>query len=141
MVVTNLMAKPRLIVTTSWDDNSSLNLKLASLLSRYEIPGTFYICSTNDDQGRTLEESGCEEISRMGFEIGSHSSTHCDLRKAKDLSYEISTSKAKLGSLLGREITCFCYPKGLSDNRVSSAVKRAGYSYARSAYCSVPSVP
>ncbi len=140
-MVTNSMAKPRLIVTTSWDDNSGLNLKLASLLSKYEIPGTFYICATNDDQGRTLEESGYEEISRMGFEIGSHGSTHCDLRRARNLPYELSTSKAKLGSLLGREITCFCYPKNLYDNRVSNAVKRAGYSYARSAHCSIPSVP
>ena len=88
-----------------------------------------------------MEESGCEEISRMGFEIGSHSSTHGDLRKATDLPYEVLKSKAILSSLLGCDITCFCYPRNLYDNRVSSAVKRAGYSYARTADCSIPSVP
>lgn len=135
------MTEPRLIVTTSWDDNSGLNAKLASVLSEYEIPGTFYVCAVHDDQGRTLEDSGYEEISHMGFEIGSHSSTHSDLRQAEDLQFEVLNSKVKLGSLLGCEIKCFCYPRNLYDGRVLGVVKQAGYSYARSADCSVPSVP
>ena len=33
----------RVIITTSWDDGHSLDLKLAGLLQKYDIPATFYI--------------------------------------------------------------------------------------------------
>ena len=31
------------IVTTSWDDGNKLDLKLAALLDKYGLVGTFYI--------------------------------------------------------------------------------------------------
>ena len=37
------------IVTTSWDDGHKLDLKLAALLKKYNIKGTFYI-SPHDNE-------------------------------------------------------------------------------------------
>ena len=34
---------PRVFVTTSWDDEDRSGLKVAQLLSRNRLPGTFYV--------------------------------------------------------------------------------------------------
>lgn len=122
-----------LIITTSWDDNSPINLKLAKLLNEYGINATFYICSEHDNFGNTFEKSGALKIQAMGFEIGSHSATHPDLTKTSDLAYEVLTSKRKLEARLNYTIKCFCYPYDLFDERVKGMVKSAGYKFARTA--------
>ena len=66
--------KKQIIVTTSWDDGHKLDLKLAKLLKKYGIGGTFYISPKN----REFREEDLlldEEIIKLDrdFEIwGSH---------------------------------------------------------------------
>ena len=38
-----------LIVTTSWDDGQKVDLKLAKLLIKYDVKGTFYITKSYRD--------------------------------------------------------------------------------------------
>lgn len=123
--------KPRLIVTTSWDDNSNYNIKLAEILYKYGINGTFYICAEKDNLNNIFNKLETIKIKNMGFEIGSHSSTHKKLIKINDLTYEILSSKNKLEYKLNCIINCFCYPYNLSNKKVKNKVKLAGYKFAR----------
>jgi peptidoglycan/xylan/chitin deacetylase (PgdA/CDA1 family) len=76
-----------------------------------------------------------EELKQMhadGHEIGSHSQTHAILPLVSDeqLEVEVAGSRAHLKSRLGFEVDSFCYPNGDCDERVATAVQRAGYRHA-----------
>lgn|SRR3990167_3016789 len=122
------MAKGKLRAETSWDDGSLFDLKIAKLLLKHQMPGTFYI----SDSG-SLDKP---EIRHLGarFDIGGHTVSHVeDLKRLSDdeLDYEVLVNKQHLEDCLRRKITKFCYPSGRYDERVIEAVKRAGYKEAR----------
>jgi putative transposase len=49
------------VVTTSWDDGHPLDLKLAELLKKYDIPATLYMPMDNPER-EWLEKEGCKTI-------------------------------------------------------------------------------
>lgn len=116
--------------TTSWDDGDILDIRLANLLSRYGIKGTFYI--TKNYRPDRLSESDIRNISKE-HEIGAHTLTHPDLRTLtpEKLREEISGSKQWLEGVLNSEILLFCYPRGFYNDTVVTAVKNAGFLGAR----------
>jgi peptidoglycan/xylan/chitin deacetylase (PgdA/CDA1 family) len=69
------------------------------------------------------------EMSKNGFEIGSHTLTHAHLPHvpSEQLVRELVDSKHKLEDILGREISSLCYPYGEHDDRVVQAAADAGY--------------
>ena len=64
-----------------------------------------------------------------GMEVGAHSRTHPRLSGCTDteLQNEVAGSKTDLETLTGSAISQFCYPYGDFDERVSTAVKLAGF--------------
>src|SRR4051794_21779274 len=46
-------------ITTSWDDGHPLDIRIAELLAKYDLPGTFYIPRAS--QRPTMEESAVGE--------------------------------------------------------------------------------
>jgi peptidoglycan-N-acetylglucosamine deacetylase len=121
------------IVTTSWYDGNPKDLKVAGLLNARDLPGTFFIPLRGYLGTETLRNADLATLSAAGFEIGAHSVSHESLRRlsAEELNYEVSVCKHKLQEVVGREITMFCYPNGYYDRKVIAAVKRAGYTGAR----------
>jgi peptidoglycan/xylan/chitin deacetylase (PgdA/CDA1 family) len=119
-----------LTVTTSWDDGDILDLKLASLLDKYGIKGTFYI--TKDYRKERLSESDIKSLSQR-HEIGAHTLTHPDLRKLsrEGKVREIKGSKEWLEGLLGSQVPSFCYPSGFYDAESVAVTKEAGFQCAR----------
>jgi len=117
------------IVTTSWDDGHKLDLKLASLLKKYNVKGTFYISPFY------LTKLKEEEMKVLSFynEIGAHTLTHVDLNSIpiNEAEKEIGGSKFYLEKLLGHEINMFCYPHGRYNRRVKEIVKNYGFLGAR----------
>jgi peptidoglycan/xylan/chitin deacetylase (PgdA/CDA1 family) len=77
------------------------------------------------------------EMDAEGIEIGSHTATHPILINVTDemLQYELTASKARLETVLGRKVPLFCYPNGRHDARVQRATAKAGYR------CAVTNVP
>ena len=121
----------QVIVTTSWDDGHPLDSRLARLLDRYGIAGTFYVPFSN--RGReVMDACALRELAR-GFEIGAHTRSHPDLCTLSDetLSEEVWRAKEDLEDVLSREVTMFCYPFGRHDKRVRSTVAGAGFVGAR----------
>lgn len=124
----------KLIVTTSWDDGHRLDMKLAELLKKYNLPATFYV-SPRDHEFASADLLTEDQIRNLShdFEIGSHTMTHpvlTDIEPAVVAS-ELTQSKAYLSQLIGREVTSFCYPCGKYNAQVAKAAEAAGYQYAR----------
>ncbi len=69
------------------------------------------------------------EMDAAGVTIGSHTATHPILTRVSDdrLHRELRESRSRLETMLGREVDLFCYPNGDYDERVSRAVRYAGY--------------
>ena len=127
----NIKVAKGLIVTTSWDDGTTTDLKLARLLNKYGIAGTFYICRKSS-MPNLLQE---EEIVAIGkdYEIGAHTMNHSDLTKISlsQAEYEIGASKKYLENLLGKPISMFSYPYGKYNNALKQIVKSCGFIGAR----------
>ncbi len=119
-------------VTTSWDDGGSLDLKLASALRSHGLTGTMY-WSVAADQFPSASESETAAIIDLGMEIGSHTMTHPDLTAidGDTLRWELTESKTRLETLVGAEVSSFCYPFGRFNKQASEAVRGAGYRIGR----------
>ncbi|MGB9622586.1 MAG: polysaccharide deacetylase family protein [Candidatus Bathyarchaeia archaeon] len=118
------------IVTTSWDDGHKLDLKLARLLKKYGIKGTFYISPFY--LKNRLSEEEIKELSEY-HEVGAHTLTHVDLTSVPidKAEKEIRDSKLYLEKVLGHKISMFCYPKGKYNRRIKEIVKKCGFLGAR----------
>lgn len=126
-----MAAASKIIVTTSWDDGNRLDLKLAALLDKYNLKGTFYIpqsCPYRNIQDSEIKELGGSQ------EIGAHSLTHPNLKGGLSWAQqekEISGSKQYLEQILGKKIKMFCYPGGKFTEETENLVKKAGFLGAR----------
>lgn len=132
----NIKPTPRLPLTfdTSWDDGWHLDMRIASLLKKYNLPGTFYIVCDWVGTKDYLTWDQIKELDQMGFKIGSHTMSHpADLKMQFDdfLYAEVQSSKGIIENVIGHPISSFCYPRGRYDERVKQAVARAGYTEAR----------
>jgi len=126
----NHQTKLPCIVTTSWDDGSVLDLKLAKLLDKYGLKGTFYV--PKNYLPNPLSERDVVYIAER-HEVGAHGISHSDLTQLTIVHAlkEIRESKNFLESILNQEIAMFAYPLGLYNQIVKEAVKRSGFSGAR----------
>lgn len=128
------MNNKQVIVTTSWDDGHKLDLKLAKLLKKYNIKGTFYVSPNNREFKKEdlLTDKEILELSK-DFEIGAHTMTHPRLTKIskEEARKEIVDSKKYLEKLTRKEIKSFCYPGGDYNKEIRDLVEKAGFKYAR----------
>jgi len=124
---------PRVVVTTSWDDEDRSGLRLAGLLQSCRLPGTFYVPTGRLGSASCLTPEDLRRLNADGFEIGAHTVSHAILPTLgpRELAAEVGECKEQLQQILGREVPMFCYPKGRFSSRVTSAVRRAGYRGAR----------
>lgn len=126
--------KKQIIVTTSWDDGHKMDLRLAKLLKKYKVAGTFYISKSEVEFGKNslLTEVDIKNLSN-NFEIGAHTMKHNHLNgvSAKKAEREIKDSKLYLEKLTGKSVNSFCYPYGEYNQQVSAIVKEAGFKISR----------
>jgi D-inositol-3-phosphate glycosyltransferase len=126
--------KNEIRVTTSWDDGHILDFKLANLLKKYDIKGTFYVAPENFESDKTsrLSNEQIKELSK-DFEIGAHTISHYSLTdiKSEDAFEEIKKSKEYLEEATGNVVTSFCYPRGKYSREHVEMVKKIGFEYAR----------
>jgi peptidoglycan/xylan/chitin deacetylase (PgdA/CDA1 family) len=130
-----------LIVTTSWDDNSHENLKLAKLLLQYGMKGTFYLCSKYDWLRIPFDKDEALLMKELGFEIGGHTATHQNLAGANDPTSELKESKRELEAKLGFPLSSFAYPYGVYSEGAKDMVRSAGYEFARTVNHTFLSLP
>lgn len=119
------------IITTSWDDGNPLDLKLAELLKKYDVPATFYIPVVYEKRG-CMNPQQVREISRS-FDVGGHSYHHIRLNKIpfSEAEKEVVEGKKRLEEIVGREVSSFAYPYGNFNNDLIGIIKRADFIGAR----------
>ncbi len=117
-------------ITTSWDDGHPLDLRLAELLARHGLAGTFYVPLSNSRP--TLSTGEIRELSKQ-FEIGAHTVHHLRLTdlsateaNARDPRIQIET-----GGHPGEPCRTFCFPGGRFRPEHIQMLKNAGYVAAR----------
>jgi peptidoglycan-N-acetylglucosamine deacetylase len=116
--------------TTSWDDGTIHDLRLAELLTKYDLPATFYIAQKH--QYGSLSEEDIAELGRY-FEIGAHTLNHIVLSSANKqlVSDEIQGSKSWIEQVTGSPCQMFCFPRGKFHKQQLDVVKNAGFTGAR----------
>lgn len=112
-------------IVTSWDDGDELDIKTAELLSKYKLPGIFYIANRTNH----LKESEIYFLSRF-FQIGGHTTSHPEDMKTltgEVLAGDIETNKVWLENIIGKPINSFCYPSGRYNEETIEKAKAAGF--------------
>src|SRR3954462_3060939 len=79
-------------LTTSWDDGHPLDFRIADLLSKYGLTGTFYI--PRHCQTPTIPEIQVRELSRY-FDIGAHTMHHVFLDACNDATAQQEIEQSK----------------------------------------------
>lgn len=121
-----------MIFTSSWDDGHPLDLRIADLLRKYGMTGTFYIAGKHPRVPVPMTDAELRSLSD-GMEIGAHTLTHPILTDIPetDAEREIRGSKTWLEGVTGKPCDMFCYPRGEWNETVKSIVKDAGFKGAR----------
>src|SRR5205809_306729 len=122
---TRLRMKPAAYITTSWDDGHPLDLRVADLLAKYGLSGTFYVPMTSEYG--TMSQDELRELS-SAFEIGAHTLHHVELTGATEqlAREEIADSKSWLEDRIGLPCRMFCPPKGRYSNRHLHLIRDVG---------------
>jgi peptidoglycan-N-acetylglucosamine deacetylase len=122
------------IVTTSWDDGHKMDLKLACLLQKYNMPATFYISPAHKEFPKKVLLSA-QEIQFLNeiFEIGGHTLRHHNLARVPlDVAIDdIKAGKDLLETIIGKKLQSFAYPYGAYTEQVQKTVLHLGFTLAR----------
>jgi len=121
-----------MILTTSWDDGHPLDLRIAELLEKYGIKGTFYIPCHNIEGRDVMSARQICEIDKA-FEIASHTYNHVrlDTLNAEQAREQITKGKYYLEDVTGHSIEGFCYPGGAWTESSERIIEEIGFKYAR----------
>jgi peptidoglycan/xylan/chitin deacetylase (PgdA/CDA1 family) len=117
-------------VCMTFDDGCETDLLFAApALKDAGFNATFYVTVGHLGRRGYMSESQLRELSDAGFDIGSHSMTHCYLHDLSDarVREEVAGSKERLEHLTGRTVAHFSCPGGRWDSRVARAAREAGY--------------
>ena len=120
------------ICTTSWDDGHPLDRRVADLLAKYGLTGTFYVPR---DYFRPVMATGeIRQLSRT-FEVGAHTVHHAVLTEVPEeiAESEIRESKIWLEDITGSPCEIFCFPKGRYRRGHLEMVRRTGFRCVRTA--------
>jgi peptidoglycan/xylan/chitin deacetylase (PgdA/CDA1 family) len=121
---------PATYFTTSWDDGNPADLRIADMLARHNLRGTFYI--PRRIETGVMSDAQIHELSQR-FEIGAHTINHVFLNTADDRTAreEIIGSKKWVEDLTGSPCPMFCPPGGKFAARHANFVREAGYAGVR----------
>jgi len=136
MIIIDPENAPKAFITTSWDDGHPLDLKLAELLVKFNIPATLYVpvVYTSDDYPGKQVMNRSEIYSLAGqFDIGGHSFHHLRLTEIPNAQakWEIEQCKNELENITGNPIRSFAFPYNSYNKRIIKLVQDSGFCSAR----------
>jgi hypothetical protein len=114
------------IITTSWDDGHPTDLRIAEMLIRHGLRGTFYIPRAIETGVMSLP--AMREIAEK-FEIGAHTLNHVFLTDTDDTTArnEIAGSKGWVEDVTGKPCGMFCPPAGRYSRQHLPMFREAGF--------------
>jgi peptidoglycan/xylan/chitin deacetylase (PgdA/CDA1 family) len=129
------ITKPSILIT--FDDGYKNILKIKTFVKSLNIrPAVFLIGDTKNanyselaTRREFLNKNDVFALTKNGWAVGSHTSTHPDLLKLSPpaIKQEITGSKKSLEKNLGIKIKYIAYPRGKYDKTILNTAKKAGY--------------
>jgi hypothetical protein len=122
-----------LTLVTSWDDGHPADRRLADILVRHGIAGTFFVPAVNGEGRPVMTPGDLRALASAGFEIAAHTRDHrrlTDLEPA-EVREQIVDGRRRLEDVLGMPVTGFAYPGGHAGRHGRAAAIAAGFAYAR----------
>ncbi len=119
------------LITTSWDDGYKGDFRIAELLQKYNLEGTFYIPAFNDEH-EVMSEKEVVELSKK-FEIGGHTMKHSTIDKVSEKLFdeEIKGCYTWLTDLIGEPPVSFCFPRGVYNPSAVDYTLKCGFGIIR----------
>jgi peptidoglycan/xylan/chitin deacetylase (PgdA/CDA1 family) len=132
--VPRLVAQPTLVSLT-FDDGSSGQYTVRSMLARHSMRATFYINSGTVGAPGIMTWDEISNLAADGNEIGGHTLDHIKLTSvsAREARRQIAHDRRALLAR-GFTVTNFAYPFGDYNARIASIVRKCGYNSARRAW-------
>lgn len=119
-----------LLLTTSWDDGHPLDFRIAEMLERHGLTGTFYVLQ----QAETEVMSGAQiqDLSKR-FEIGAHTLNDTRLHDLPEAEArrQMGSSRAWVEDITGKPCTVFCFPGGKFRRSQLPLLRESGFVAAR----------
>ena len=119
--------KPILI---TFDDGYKNNLNVYKVFQKvkdeqFQPTATLFVISDFIGRHIRLTKEDIKMLVNTGmFSIQSHTATHPDLRKAKNLEYELKGSQEKIQKITGKPVFAIAYPYGEYDDKVIEETKK-----------------
>jgi len=119
-------------IVTSWDDGHPSDLRLAELLLRHRLRGTFFIPGRNAEGRPTMAAPDIARLAKLGFEIGAHTADHVRLDRLDETqaARQIDDGRKFLEDTIGMKLRGFAYPGGWP-GRHGRALAAKQFDYAR----------
>ncbi|MEH7235255.1 polysaccharide deacetylase family protein [Bacillus sp. JJ1562] len=123
----NKVDKPIFI---TFDDGYKDNLNAFGIFQklqseRFKPTGTTFVISDFIDRSNRLSKSDIKMMADSGIiSIQSHTATHPDLMKIKNIEYELKGSKDKIQKITGKPVIALAYPYGIFNNKVVAETKK-----------------
>lgn len=137
-------AHKQVLVTQSWDDGDINDVRLISVLRKYNAKGTFFIFPSKYIELKMTPAAAVAKDKRLipfdqflklykGFEVGAHGFDHPDMRKLtpEQLHHDLSYTRKVLEDWFKTPILGMAYPYSARNEAVYAAVKKNGYVYGR----------
>ncbi len=123
---------PKPVILTFDDGYDDAYTEAFRLLSQEQMVGVFYIVTDFLDIPRYVTTAQIKEIAMAGHEIGSHTVKHRNLAALGEdrQQAELTESKQKLETILGKPVVSFCYPSGKYNEVTLRIAKEVGYTTA-----------
>lgn len=128
------------VFTMSYDDGVYQDIRLVKIMNKNSIKGTFNINAgliSDTDAKKAYERLSVNQIKELyipnGHELALHTYTHSLLvdLPIENVTYEYLKDKERLEEITGRIIRGSAYPNSRYNDKVLSALRACGISYAR----------
>ena len=117
---------PEKALLITFDDGYADNYNYAyPVLREEQVPGTFFVVSSTIGKENRMTAGQLREMKANGMKIGSHTVNHENLSNmsAKEIDFELRTSKETLENLLGEPVFALAYPGGKVNETVLNKAK------------------
>lgn len=121
-----LVSLPEKTLLITFDDGYADNYNYAyPVLREEQVPGTFFVVSGTIGKDNRMTAGQLREMQANGMMIGSHTVNHENLTglNAKDIDFELRSSKETLEKILGKPVCALAFPTGKVNETVLNKAK------------------